>query len=250
MANRIVLITGANRGIGFTILEGLAKRFPSDQFFLGTRALDNGEKAVQQLQSLGVTAERIHLIELDVTSDDSIKAAETLVREKFGRLDVLINNAGIANPVGNQNNVSSLRTSLSQTYNTNVFGPLVTSQVFLPLLKESSSAMIINLTSSLGSITRRSEGAFKHVTLYDYCSSKAALNMVTAMMAEQEPNITIYTANPGHCATGLNRFTGPKDPQDGAKVVIELVAAVKGRYKNGGFYEMEAHHTEPTEIAW
>lgn len=72
--------------------------------------------------------------------------------------------------------------------------------------------------------------------------------MVTAMMAEQEPNIRIYTVNPGHCSTGLNRFTGPKDPKDGTKVVIELVAAEKGRYQSGGFYEMEEHHTEPTKL--
>ena len=74
--------------------------------------------------------------------------------------------------------------------------------------------------------------------------------MVTAMMADQEPDITIYTVNPGHCSTGLNGFTGAKDPKDGAKVVIELVAAEKGKYKSGGFYEMEEHHTEPTELPW
>lgn len=95
MLPRKVLITGANRGIGFSTLQALATCSPSDHHLLAARSTENGELAIQELRKSGVQAE-IDVVELDVANESSIKAAEREVRKQYGRLDTLVNNAGIA----------------------------------------------------------------------------------------------------------------------------------------------------------
>ncbi len=95
MLPKTILITGANRGIGFSVLQALATRSSSDHYLLAARSLENGELAIQELRKSGVQAE-IHVMQLDVANESSIKAAEREVRKQYGRLDILVNNAGIA----------------------------------------------------------------------------------------------------------------------------------------------------------
>jgi NAD(P)-dependent dehydrogenase (short-subunit alcohol dehydrogenase family) len=134
-SHKVVLITGANRGIGFAILQALALRSPSGHYLLGCRDLAKGEAAVQELRKLGVKSP-IGTLQIDVTSDDSLRAAVQTVESKFGRLDVLVNNAGAA-VIPSAPDSSDYRSAFSTVYDTNVASVAITMQLFLPLLRNS-----------------------------------------------------------------------------------------------------------------
>lgn len=247
MSPRTILITGANRGIGFSILQALATRSPSDHYLLAARSTKNGELAIQELRKSGVQAE-IGVVELDVATESSIKGAEQEVRKKHGRLDILVNNAGIA--ILESLDSSNIQESYAQTFNINITGVALMMTTFLPILKESPpDARIINISSARASLHLSSTGNLPPSRVISYSVSKTALNALTVEYAKAEPAVAFTAASPGHCMTAFNGFRGTKDPLDGRKLVVELALAEKGKYENG-FWQLEDDEKEASRVPW
>ncbi len=136
MLPKPILITGANRGIGFSILQALATRSQTDHSLLAARTTESEKSAIQHLPKSGVQAE-IDVVELDVANESSIKAAERVVWKQYGRLDILINNAVIA--ILERADESNTQESYAETFNTKITGAALMMTTFLPLMKEISS---------------------------------------------------------------------------------------------------------------
>ncbi|MCJ1249574.1 hypothetical protein MMC30_006800 [Trapelia coarctata] len=237
---RTVFITGANRGIGLAILQAVALRFPEDHYLLGTRSLANGHEAVKQLRERRVQS-KIDVLQLDVTDDESIGAAEKWVRENCGKLDVLVNNAGTAVAPNGDN--SNLRASWDATFSTNVTSAACVTAAFLLLLRLAASAtyrpMIILISSARASLHLSDNGGLPPTKVVAYSVSKTALNGLGIAIANAEPWVSVFSLSPGHCKTALNGFTVEKDPLEGAKVVVEVMeCAYEGRISNG-FWEFK-----------
>ncbi|KAL9071294.1 MAG: hypothetical protein Q9161_004310 [Pseudevernia consocians] len=225
----------------------MTTRSPLDHYLLAARSSENGELAIQELRKSGVQAE-IHVVKLDVADESSIKAAEREIRKQYQRLDILVNNAGIAileSPDG-----SNIQESYAQTFNTNITGVALMMTTFLPLMKESSpDARVINLSSARASLHLSSSGNLPPSRVISYSVSKTALNALTVEYAKAEPTVAFYAASPGRCKTAFNGFRGTKDPSDGAKVIVELALAEKGKYENG-FWQLESDEKEASRVPW
>ena len=189
---------------------------------VGARDQSRGAAAATELADLGIDA---HSVQLDVTDEPSIEAAAQWVSSEFGKLDVLVNNAGIALDGGN----SALEIDvevLRQTYETNVFGVFTVTKHFVPLLKLSDGGRIVNMSSGLGSLTQNSDPSwgFAGVKPIAYNSSKSALNMMTVIFAAQlgDTPIKVNAADPGYTATDLNQHRGTRTVEQGAAIAVKL----------------------------
>lgn len=219
---QIVLISGANQGIGFEIVKKLASDDSSYHILMGTRSLSNGQAALASLPP-GLS---VQPLELDIMSDASISRAHDSVAHEFGRLDVLINNAGIA--IFEPPPTMSLREQYSKTFETNSVSAACLTEAFLPLLRRSTNPRIIFMTSGLGSIGSTldpSSGAYG-MDMPTYKASKAAMNMIMAHYAVKlkEDGFKVNACCPGHVATGLNGGTG-NHPSVGAINACRLATA-------------------------
>src|SRR5260370_29764457 len=211
----IALITGANKGIGFETARLLGAR--GGTVLVGARDEARGQEAERALRDGGADA---RFVQLDVTDEKSVRRAAEWVEAEFGRLDILVNNAGIARGDGaglpSQTTVATLRA----VYETNVFGVVTVTNAMLPLLRRAQAARIVNVSSEVGSITATTDPASPMYPMASgpYPSSKTALNMITAMYAQElrDTPIKVNAANPGYCATGLNRRRGCRTPEPGA----------------------------------
>jgi len=217
---KTAVVTGANKGIGFEI----ARRLASDGYrvFLGARDRDRGEAAAARLKAQGLDA---HWLELDVTDDASAAAAAEALRAQTGTLDVLVNNAGIADGFG----ISPLEEPIEITrkvYEVNLFGPIRVTQAFMPLLKASKAGRIVMMSSELGSLQSLldPENEFYAVNALGYNSSKSALNAATVSIAKAaEPfGIKVNAADPGYTATEMNGNTGYRTVEEAAEVAVKL----------------------------
>ncbi|BAT54915.1 oxidoreductase, short-chain dehydrogenase/reductase family protein [Nostoc sp. NIES-3756] len=207
--NRRALITGANRGIGFAIAQGLiAKGY---EVIITSRSLAKAQQSAQKLQS------KVIPIELDVSDERSINQALETLRLQIDRLDVLINNAGVY-PDEGVNILTISRELLDLTINANTFGPIRMVQAFLPLLEKSPDARVINLSSGYGAIEDLS------ADVPSYCLSKLALNGATIMLAQalQAKNIVINAVCPGWVRTDMGGASAPRSPEQGADTAIWL----------------------------
>lgn len=226
---RIALITGANQGVGFQVAKALVAAGVT--VLMGSRDLAKGEIAAGQIGP-GAAA-----IQIDVTDQGSITAAASRVQAEFGRLDLLINNAAISNTGRTQGasvadysaTARASNASLDEVraiWETNVFGVLAVYQAMLPLLRQSSDARIVNVSSAVGSLTRNADPAFPPRAIFTpgYSASKAALNAMTlAMMIELESTaIKVNLATPGFTKTNLNGFQGTASVEDGAREVVRV----------------------------
>ncbi len=237
---KIVLITGANKGIGLEIARQLGR--DGLTILLGARDAERGQKAMQTLRDQGSDA---HLIRLDVTDEAAIEAAATSIERDFRRLDILVNNAGVsldmAAPIG-----SSMEKA-RQTFDINFFGVLAVTQAMLPLLQKSDEARIINMSSDLGSLVRATDPNHENyaVPAFAYRASKTALNAFTVALAKElaSSNIRVYSACPGYTATDLNGHSGPRTIEQGATEPVRL-ATVQPAAPSGYFTEEEG------EINW
>jgi NAD(P)-dependent dehydrogenase (short-subunit alcohol dehydrogenase family) len=180
---------------------------------------------VSQLNSSKIShAPRFDGEPLEVTNEASILSAAKWVETKFGKLDVLVNNAGvfIDSALPSATDLAIVR----KTFETNFFAPIRMIQVFLPLLKKSEAARIVNVSSSLGSLTQHSDPirAFDEIQALSYNSSKTALNAVTVHFAKELRGtpIKINSICPGYCATDLNGHAGPRTPEQGAIAAIRM----------------------------
>jgi NAD(P)-dependent dehydrogenase (short-subunit alcohol dehydrogenase family) len=225
--DRIALITGANKGIGFETARLLGADGRTT-VLVGSRDEDRGRRAEQALRDGGVGA---RFVRLDVTDEASAQDAAKWVDAEFGRLDVLVNNAGIAHVGGSrlQGGYLPSQTSLPalrKIFETNVFGVVAVTNAVLPLLRRAPAARIVNVSSGVGSLTwmRMTQGPMKDMASVPYPASKSALNMVTVMYAKEllDSPIKVNAANPGYCATDLNRHSGFLTATQGAEVVAHL----------------------------
>ena len=231
-AARVAVVTGANKGIGLETARQLASR--GITVFLGARDEARGRSAAEKLRADGLDA---HPLRLDVTDDASVAAAAALVEKNAGRLDILVNNAAVAIDDGPPSRVSL--DVLRRTYETNVFGVVRVTQAFLPLLRRSDAGRIVNLSSSLGSLTLNSDpsGPFASVKYLAYNSSKSAVNAITIQFAGElrETPIKVNAADPGYVATDMNQHQGLRSVEQGAATPVRL-ATLPPDGPTGGYF--------------
>ena len=223
----VALVTGANKGIGHQIAKDLAGH--GFTVLVGSRDLASGEIAAK---SVGDDARSV---QLDVTDQVSIAAAAERIRRELGRLDVLVNNAGVshANIPGRsfEDVVAAGRLSVAsleevhEVFETNVFGVIAVTQAMLPLLRDAPAARIVNVASSGGSLTLNSDPTNHHRAMFGtYSASKAAANAVTVAFAAdlEAAGIKVNAACPGFTSTDLNNFRGTRTVEQAAHVPVRL----------------------------
>lgn len=215
------LVTGANKGIGYEIARGLGALGWS----VGVGARDEKRRAaaVERLCADGVDA---FGVPLDVTDDASVSAAARLIEERSGRLDVLVNNAAITGGMPQEPTRVDPATVLT-VVETNVIGVIRVTNAMLPLLRRSAAPRIVNMSSSVGSLTRQSAPDADRTAgpvAVAYAPSKTFLNAVTLQYVRElsGTNILINAGCPGYVATDLNGFQGVRTPEQGAAIAIEL----------------------------
>jgi NAD(P)-dependent dehydrogenase (short-subunit alcohol dehydrogenase family) len=225
---RIALVTGANQGVGLQVAKELVAAGVT--VLLGSRSLKRGEAAAKEIGAGAIA------LQLDVTDRVSISNAAERIRTEFGRLDLLVNNAGISNT--RKGNLSmqeygkisrASNASLDEVravWEVNVFGVLAVYQAMLPLLRESSDARIANVSSGVGSLTANADLASPYRAAFGpiYPASKAALNAMTlAMMVELESTgIKVNLVSPAFTKTNLNGYAGTESVEDGSREVVRV----------------------------
>lgn len=219
-AKKIALVTGGNKGIGLEISRNLAGARCT--VLLGARNAERGERAVRELQQVGLAD--VHSIEIDVTRHETVAAAARNIDREYGRLDILMNNAGVNVPGDGLPSVVDL-TAVEKVFGTNFFGALRVAQAMLPLLRKSAAGRIVNVSSGLGSLTFNSDPSWSgyNTKLIGYNASKAALNMLTVLLTYElrGTRIKVNSANPGFTKTDLNGNTGTQP------VVVGAIAATR-----------------------
>ncbi len=210
---RNILITGANRGIGFEVARQSIGR--GDRVFAASRNL---EKAIELQHLASANPKRMTLIKMDVTNEDDIENAYEIVNESVEGLDILINNAGIIYRGETPENFSA--EILIESFKTNAIGPMMVAQRFLPLLEKGESPKIINITSQLGSIERKTFGGH-----YSYSSSKAALNMLVRTLAFdiRSKGIIVVVVHPGWVRTDMGGENAPIRTVDSVQGMLNLI---------------------------
>lgn len=229
------LVTGANKGIGYEIAAGLGGL--GWRVGVGARDEERRDAAVAKLRAADVDA---FGVPLDVTDDASVTAAAELVEAHAGRLDVLVNNAGVTGGMPQEPlavDLATVRTAVE----INVIGVIRVTRAMLPLLRRSASPRIVNMSSSVGSLTRQTSSADERTTgplSIAYAPSKTFLNAVTVQYAKalRDTNILVNAACPGYCATDLNGFRGVRTPEQGAAIAIRL-ATLPDDGPTGGFFD-------------
>ncbi|RBY90711.1 SDR family oxidoreductase [Blastococcus sp. TF02A-26] len=233
---KTALVTGANKGIGYEIAAGLGAL--GYTVGVGARDADRRDAAVARLRDTGVDA---FGVPLDVTDDAGVAAAAELIERHTGRLDALVNNAGITGDVHGQTPSTADLDVLRSVVDTNVLGVIRVTNAMLPLLRRAPSPRIVNVSSGVGSLTRQSgpDGALTTGPVaVAYSPSKTFLNAVMLQYVRElaGTNILINAACPGFVATDLNGFRGVRTPQEGARTPIRLATLPDGG-PTGGFFE-------------
>jgi len=227
---RIALVTGANQGVGFQLAKELVANGVT--VLVGSRNAERGDEAATRIGQGAVP------IQIDVTDAASIAAAAERVRSEFSRLDLLVNNAAISNtrqqkgdlPIAEYAKLSrASNASLAEIraiWDTNVFGVLEVYQAMLPLVRLSSDARIVNVSSGVGSLAMNADPAFPYRTIFGpgYAASKTALNAMTlAMMIELEgTGIKVNLVSPGFTSTNLNNNEGTETLEEGSREVVRV----------------------------
>ncbi len=234
---KIALVTGATRGIGLETVRQLAAS--GVHTLLAGRDRAKAVDAALKLQAEGLPVEAI---ELDVTDTASLSAAADAVAEKHGRLDILINNAGILVDIFGLKVSEQTLDTWRKTFDTNVFGLIATTQAFLLLLHKSDAGRIVNVSSLLGSLAMHSDPASP---IYDfkvpaYNVSKSAVNAWTVQLAYElrDSKIKVNTIHPGYVKTDLNGGEGEIDIPTGARTSVRL-ALIDDAGPNGGYFYQE-----------
>jgi NAD(P)-dependent dehydrogenase (short-subunit alcohol dehydrogenase family) len=239
-SQKIAFITGGNRGIGFETAKQLGEK--KVKVIIGARDLEKGQKAAQQLSRQGIEAQ---VIKFDASNLQDHQAAYDYFEKNFGRLDILINNAGVMiDPVDSKGAANTLTLpieKLRQTFEANFFGPFALTQKLIPLLKKSEAGRIVNLSSILGSLTLHADPnspiyPMKH---FAYDSSKTALNALTVNLAYElrDTKIKVNSAHPGWVKTDMGGPAAPMELADGAKTSVQL-ALLPENGPTGGYFHM------------
>lgn len=243
-ASTAVLITGGNKGLGLEAARRLGAL--GWKVFLGSRDEGRGRAAAEKLAAGGAD---VVMVALDVTSDESVAAAVTLVRRHVDHLDVLINNAGAPG----KGTAPALATAdeIHDVYDTNVYGPIRVTNAFLPLLQDAAVPRVVMVSSGGGSfsVVTDPQQPFSRIHELAYSSSKAALNMLTVRYAQALPGIKFNLATPGEvanrkfAATDMNNHTGALTVTEGTDPIVEL-ATMDAAGPSGIFIDRLGH------VAW
>jgi NAD(P)-dependent dehydrogenase (short-subunit alcohol dehydrogenase family) len=230
----IALVTGANKGIGREIVDQLARRGMT--VLLGARDEERRTAAAAELRAAG----DVRPVALDVTDQASVDAAAAWIGTEFGRLDVLVNNAGITGGQGQQPAEADPAT-VRAVYEVNVFGVQRVTNAMLPLLARSAAPRIVNMSSSVGSLAIGSDLDGPYAVMPGsaaYVPSKTALNSLTVQYAKQlrKAGVLVNAACPGYCATDLNNHAGYRTPAEGAAIAVRL-ATLAPDGPTGGFFD-------------
>lgn len=227
----LTLILGANSGIGYETVVALATASADFHILLGCRSVGKGESALKGIHSNNSSLKgTISVLQIDVTDHASVKAATKQIETEFGKLDILLNNAGILvhNP-----DLDTL-TALRQSFETNVFAQMLITEAFEPLLRKSPKPYVIYVSSEMGSITNRLDPKFpfRQIRGEPYRMSKAALNMLAACTRYNfaEWNCKVLAFNPGWCVSNLSGQKGremrikggARDPKEPAAALAEI----------------------------
>lgn len=230
----VALITGGNRGLGLETARQLGNR--GLKVIIGARGTDGGSEAVERLVAEGIDASAVTL---DVTDEHSVKAAAATVGRDPGRLDLLVNNAGIlpeaTEPTGDDGGPIDLA-MFRRTFETNLFGAVSVTQEFLPLLERSGQGQIINVSTTMGSLREQlnPDSPYFSLVLPAYQTSKAALNGLTIALAKslRDHGVRANTVCPGWLQTDLggpdNRDAAPMTAAQGAETIVELALQPAG----------------------
>jgi NAD(P)-dependent dehydrogenase (short-subunit alcohol dehydrogenase family) len=221
MAKKVVFITGANKGIGYEVARQLA----ANEFIvlLGARNPQRGEAAANKLRAEG----EVHFVPIDVTDERSIAAAAEMVLKQWGKVDVLVNNAGIILELSAKIRPAALElTMLKETFKTNLFGAFAVIRHFLPLLKQSETVQIINVSSTLGSLASMADpnNMYFGSNALAYNASKSALNAITVAFAKDlvSEKICINSICPGWVKTDLGTDDAYRTVEQGATIIMKL----------------------------
>ena len=240
--NRVALVTGANKGLGLETARQLGAE--GVRVLMASRNKERGTEAVQKLISEGLDVE---FVQLEVTKASDVDALVRYIDSTYGKLDVLVNNAGIMHggePVGVNTAEIVKMEVLKETFDVNFFSLVSLTQKLLPLLKKSESGRIINVSSILGSNTVQSDESspWSGIKPFAYNASKSALNSFTVHLAAalKDTNIKVNSAHPGWVKTDLGGKNAPLEAPEGAKTSVSLSSAdFSGKFVHDG-----------EEIAW
>lgn len=244
---KTALITGANKGIGLETARQLSKK--GFFIYLGSRDIANGHAAVKDLRENGY--DHISAIELDVTKPESILAAKNTIKEEKGSLDLLINNAGISGVVP-QNAIETPVDHYHEVFEVNLHGVVRVTQSFLELLKASAEPRIVNVSTSVGSLSLQSNPnwpAYDYAKYAIYASSKAAMNMYTVHLAYElrETAFKINAVCPGYTKTDFTNHNGGEVVEAGKRIIKYALIDQNG--PTGKFFSEESN-PETGEIPW
>jgi NAD(P)-dependent dehydrogenase (short-subunit alcohol dehydrogenase family) len=237
---KIALITGANKGIGLETARQLGKLGVT--ILLGARDLARGEEAAAALRGSGI---EVRAIKLDVDSEADRQAVAQLIEKDYGRLDILINNAGVLldSRNGNETSITSSKI-LHDTFETNFFSTVALTQTLLPLLRKSNAGRIVNLSSILASLTlHATEGSpIYNSKTFAYDASKAALNLFTIHLAHElrHTKIKVNSAHPGWVKTEMGGEGATMELSEGAKTSVQLATLLDDGPTGGYFHLGEA----------
>ena len=234
---KIALITGANKGIGLETARQLGQQ--NTTVLLGARDSRKGETAAERLRKEGIDA---HPVVIDVSDPESIRKAAIQVERDFGRLDILVNNAGVMTDERTKKVSEQSLETWRETFATNVFGLIATTNAFLPLLRKSEAGRIVNLSSILGSIefhAKPGSPIYESKDTPAYNVSKAAVNAYTVQLAHElkDTKIKVNAAHPGWVKTDMGGEGAVMEIEDGAKTSVALATlGVDG--PNGAYLHM------------
>jgi len=244
---KTVLITGANKGIGFET----AKQFLQNDFYvyLASRDLQKGVEAARKLKAEGLT--QVEAVQLDVTNEDSVNQARQQIGSKVRVLDVLINNAGVNGGMP----YTALDATMQQfmtAFDTNVFGVARVTQAFIDLLHNSPEPRIVNVSTSVGSLSLQSDTswpAYDYAKYAVYGSSKAAMNMYTIHLAYElrDTAFKINAVCPGYTKTDFTNQNGG-EVEEAARRIIKY-AMIDQNGPTGKFFSEESN-PETSGIPW
>jgi len=226
---KVALITGANKGLGKEIARQLG--LLGYRVVLSARNELAGRAAAAELKAAGCDA---YAVRLDVTNPTDIAGVVRYLETTFGKLDVLVNNAGIALEWdGNPTDADKVR----RTLETNLVAPFAVTDALVPLLARSDDARVINHSSALGSMGT-AESAWEQVGRFmsvGYSTSKAGLNMLTLIQSKTlaSKGIAVAAAHPGWVKTELGTQAAPMEVDEGARTVVDLVAIARERFPHG-----------------
>ena len=238
-ARKVALITGANKGIGFEITRQLGRTGMT--VLLGARNSKQGEASAAILRGEGID---VHTRQLDLLKAETISAAAEWISSQYGRLDVLVNNAGTVDGDDGPPGSADLD-AVRRVFDLNFFGTLAVTKAMLPLIKNANAGRTVNLSSGLGSLTLNCDPTwvFASYKMLGYCGSKAAVNMMTVQLAYELRNtaIKVNSVNPGFTATDMNGLQGTQTVKEGAAEAVRL-ALLPDDGPTGGFTETGANN--------